>query len=63
MVQKTQPRPRGRPRAYDRQQALAAVIIPADRGFGRAAWAAVCQELKFRSVVRMKPDVTISCPR
>ena len=39
------------------------VIILADRGFGRAEWAAVCQELKFRYVVRIKPDVTISCPR
>ena len=39
------------------------VIILADRGFGRAEWAAVCQELKFRYVVRIKPDVTISCSR
>jgi hypothetical protein len=39
------------------------VIILADRGFGRAEWAAVCQELNFRYVVRIKPDVTISCPR
>jgi hypothetical protein len=39
------------------------VIILADRGFGRAEWAAVCQELGFRYVVRIKPDVTVSCPR
>lgn len=39
------------------------VIILADRGFGRAEWAAVCQELGFRYVVRIKPDVIISCPR
>lgn len=41
----------------------APVTILADRGFGRAEWAAVCQELKFRYVVRIKPDVTISCSR
>lgn len=39
------------------------VIILADRGFGRAEWAAVCQELKFHYVVRIKPDVTIACSR
>lgn len=39
------------------------VIILADRGFGRAEWAAVCQELGFGYVVRIKPDVTISCSR
>jgi Transposase DDE domain len=39
------------------------VTILADRGFGRAEWAAVCQELKFRYVVRIKPDVTIYCSR
>ena len=39
------------------------VVILADRGFGRAEWAAVCQELGFRYVVRIKPDVTISCSR
>ena len=39
------------------------VIILADRGFGRAEWAAVCRELDFRYVVRIKPDVTIACPR
>lgn len=39
------------------------VIVLADRGFGRAEWAAVCRELNFRYVVRIKPDVTISCRR
>ncbi|MCA1684584.1 MAG: IS4 family transposase [Planctomycetia bacterium] len=39
------------------------VIVLADRGFGRAEWAAVCQELNFRYVVAIKPDVTVSCPR
>jgi hypothetical protein len=39
------------------------VVILADRGFGRAEWAAVCQELGFRYVVRIKPDVTIACSR
>jgi hypothetical protein len=38
-------------------------VILADRGFGRAEWAAVCQELGFRYVVRIKPAVTASCPR
>jgi hypothetical protein len=41
----------------------ARVIILADRGFGRAEWAAVCQELGFRYVVRIKPDVTVAGPR
>lgn len=39
------------------------VVILADRGFGRAEWAAVCQELGFHYLVRIKPDVTVSCPR
>lgn len=39
------------------------VVILADRGFGRAEWAAACQELAFHYVVRIKPDVTVSCPR
>lgn len=39
------------------------VTILADRGFGRAEWAAVCQELNFRYLVRIKPDVTIRCSR
>jgi Transposase DDE domain len=39
------------------------VVILADRGFGRAEWAAVCQELGFRYLVRIKPQVTIACAR
>ncbi len=39
------------------------VIILADRGFGRAEWAATCQELGFRYLVRIKPAVTVSCAR
>jgi hypothetical protein len=40
-----------------------AVVILADRGFGRAEWAAVCQELGFGYLVRIKPAVTVSCAR
>jgi hypothetical protein len=39
------------------------VVILADRGFGRAEWAAVCQELKFDYVVRIKPHVTVASKR
>jgi hypothetical protein len=39
------------------------VVILADRGFGRAEWAAVCQELGFRYLVRIKPAVTVACAR
>ena len=39
------------------------VVILADRGFGRAEWAAVCQELGFGYLVRIKPAVTVSCQR
>jgi hypothetical protein len=39
------------------------LVILADRGFGRAEWAAVCQELGFSYVVRIKPAVTVSCAR
>lgn len=39
------------------------VVILADRGFGRAEWAAVCQELDFRYLVRIKPAVTVACRR
>jgi hypothetical protein len=39
------------------------VVILADRGFGRAEWAAVCQELGFRSVVRIQPAVTVAGAR
>ena len=41
----------------------APVTILADRGFGRAEWAATCQELKFHYVARIKPDVTIARSR
>jgi hypothetical protein len=43
--------------------ASARVVILADRGFGRAEWAAVCQELGFHYVVRIRPDVTVSSKR
>jgi hypothetical protein len=33
------------------------VVIPADRGFGRAEWAAVCRERKFPYVVRIAPKM------
>ena len=39
------------------------VVILADRGFGRAEWAAVCQELKFRYLVRIKPQVAVAGAR
>lgn len=39
------------------------VVILADRGFGRAEWAAVCQHLGFRYLVRIKSSVTIACAR
>jgi hypothetical protein len=39
------------------------VVILADRGFGRAEWAAVCQELTFDYLVRIKPDVTVASRR
>jgi hypothetical protein len=39
------------------------VVILADRGFGRAEWAAVCQELTFDYVVRIKPNVTVASRR
>jgi hypothetical protein len=39
------------------------VVILADRGFGRAGWAAACQELGFHYVVRIKPAVTVAGPR
>jgi hypothetical protein len=37
--------------------------ILAARGLGRAEWAAVCQELGFDYLVRIRPDVTVSSPR
>ena len=39
------------------------VVILADRGFGRAEWAAVCQDLSFDYLVRIKPNVTVACKR
>lgn len=36
------------------------MVILADRGFGRAEWAAVCQGLKFHYPVRIKPGVTVA---
>jgi hypothetical protein len=38
-------------------------VILADRGVGRAEWAAVCQEGGVRSLVRIPPAVTVTCPR
>lgn len=35
------------------------VILLADRGFGRTEWARTCQELGFRYVIRIQPDVWI----
>jgi hypothetical protein len=34
----------------------ATVTVLADRGFGRAEWATVCQGPAFRHVVRIKPE-------
>src|SRR5262245_8374924 len=39
------------------------VVIRADRGFGRAEWAAACPELEFDDLVRIKPDVTVASRR
>src|SRR5262249_31351154 len=39
------------------------VVIRADRGFGRAEWAAGCPELSFDYGVRIKPNVTIASQR
>jgi hypothetical protein len=39
------------------------VVILADRGFGRAEWAAVCQERTCDSRVRIQPKVTVACTR
>ena len=35
-------------------------VVVVDCVSGRAEWAAVCRELKFHHVVRIKPDVTVS---
>jgi hypothetical protein len=39
------------------------VILLADRGFGRTELAKLCQELKFRYLVRIKPDVWVEGPQ
>lgn len=39
------------------------VILLADRGFGRTELARTCQQLGFRYVIRIKPDVYVKCPR
>lgn len=38
------------------------IILLADRGFGRTELARTCQQLGFRYVIRIKPDVWIQCP-
>jgi len=38
------------------------VVLLADRGFGRTELARTCQQLGFRYLVRIKPDVWIDCP-
>jgi hypothetical protein len=38
------------------------VLVLADRGFGRTELARSCQQLGFRYVIRIKPDVWIDCP-
>jgi hypothetical protein len=35
------------------------LIVLADRGFGRTAWARTCQQLGLRSIIRIKPDVWV----
>jgi hypothetical protein len=39
------------------------VILLADRGFGRTELARLCQQLGFRYVVRIKPDVWMEGPQ
>jgi hypothetical protein len=39
------------------------VLLLADRGFGRTELARLCQGLKFRYVVRIKPDVWVEGPQ
>src|SRR5206468_1129491 len=39
------------------------VILLADRGFGRTELARPCQGLKFRYLVRIKPDVWVEGPQ
>jgi hypothetical protein len=38
------------------------VILLADRGFGRAALARTCEDLRLRYLIRIKPDVRVSHP-
>lgn len=38
------------------------VVLLADRGFGRTELARTCQQIGFRYVIRIKPDVWIECP-
>src|SRR5262249_15435298 len=38
------------------------VILLADRGFGRTELAKVCQQLRFRYAIRIKPDVYVEGP-
>jgi hypothetical protein len=38
------------------------VILLADRGFGRAALAGLCEELKIRYLVRIRPEVRVAHP-
>lgn len=37
------------------------VIVLADRGFGRTEMARLCQQLSFRYVIRIRPDVWVRC--
>ena len=38
------------------------VILPADRGFGRAELAEACHDLRLRYVIRIKPEVRVAHP-
>jgi len=38
------------------------IVLLADRGFGRTELARTCQQLGFRYVIRIRPDVWIDCP-
>ena len=40
----------------------ARVVLLADRGFGRAALANACRDLRLRYLIRIKPDVRVSHP-
>lgn len=39
-----------------------AVVLLADRGFGRTELANTCEELKLRYLIRIKPDVSVAHP-